>query len=614
MVTDVKGCKTRAIYTLSSCGPAPDIPNVELSVCEGSQPVPLEASSPKEFPLRWYDADRNELPGTPSPATDVVGEQIFYVTQIDETLQCESAPAEIKVTVTPAPELDIEAQTGVICYGDSPVVALANLHSDYVYDIYSDAQMTEKLASVTGQTSGDINLPVVPETSTSYYIQVIDNLTCPSKNLYEVGVGVIKLEILPVELPVYTHEIPYSVQLTSNADEPVFSHTGNLVTGISMDDDEGLISGTVPEAVGREESTFTVTVTDKNGCRTDKEYLLRTCEPAPDIPSDSIAYCVGAQATPIQASSPNGHPLQWYDAGLNELSETPIPSTASVGVQTFYVAQFNETLNCKGEKAEVKVYVNPLPVIDFQASADDVCFGDSPSIVLYDLHETYTYKVYSDNAFLNERGLLTETDSATINIDDVLENNTAYYVLVTDSLGCTSSNGKEVAVKVIKLYIEPERLPQYYKNVDYEQILITNANLPVFSIYSGYLPYGLSLNASGVLSGNVPSSEHSIRNVFEVEVHDSLGCSVTREYTLHGDIFTPKIFTPNNDGVNDIFMQGYKLVIFDRLGIEIFKGDDGWDGTYKGKPVAADIYFYKLEHLDANDNTKTITGYVGVHY
>jgi gliding motility-associated-like protein len=585
-----------------------------LSVCEGSQPVPLEASSPNEFPLRWYDADRNELPGAPSPATSVVGEQIFYVTQIDGTLQCESAPAEIKVTVTPSPELDFDASSEDICYGDSPVITLANLYSDYVYDIYSDAQMTEKLSSFTGETSGDVNLSTAPETSTSYYIRVIDNLTCQSKEPAEVGVGVIKLEIQPAELPVYTHEIPYSVQLTSNADEQVFSHTGNLVTGISMDDDNGLISGTVPESAGREESIFTVTVTDKNGCRTDKEYLLRTCEPAPDLPFDSIAYCVGAQATPIQASSPDGHALQWYDSDLNELSETPVPSTANAGIQTFYVAQFNEALNCKGEKAEVKVYVNPLPAIDFKASANDVCFGNSPSIVLYDLHETYTYKVYSDNAFLNERGSLTETDSAAVNIDDVLENSTAYYVLVTDSLGCTSSNGKEVAVEVIKLYIAPERLPQYYKNVDYEQILVTNAYLPVFSIYSGYLPYGLSLNSSGVLAGNVSSSEHSIRNVFEVEVHDSLGCSVTREYTLHGDVFTPKIFTPNGDGVNDIFMQGYKLIIFDRLGIEIFKGDDGWDGTYKGKPVATDIYFYKLEYVDANDNTKTITGYVGVHY
>ncbi|MDR1583249.1 MAG: T9SS type B sorting domain-containing protein, partial [Prevotellaceae bacterium] len=81
-----------------------------------------------------------------------------------------------------------------------------------------------------------------------------------------------------------------------------------------------------------------------------------------------------------------------------------------------------------------------------------------------------------------------------------------------------------------------------------------------------------------------------------------------------GEVIAPKAFTPNGDGINDIFMRGYKVVIFDRLGIEMFKGEDGWDGTYKGKPVEPDIYFYKLEYLDANDAVKIKTGYVGVHY
>jgi gliding motility-associated-like protein len=614
-VTDVKGCTTNKTYKLSSCGPAPDIPEADVSYCEGAQSVQLEASSPNDFPLQWYDADMNKLTGTPTPATDVAGEQIFYVTQIDETLQCESGTAKITVTVTPAPAYDdFDAKADGICLGDFPTVTLANLRSDYVYEIYSDAQMTEKLASRTEMESGDVPLSTVPESSTSYFVLVIDNLGCASKGLAEVGIDVTKLEILPVELPVYTHEIPYSVQLTSNAAEGVFHISdGNLVTGISMDID-GLISGTVPESVGREESTFTVTVTDVNGCMTTREYLLRTCEPAPYLPSDSIAYCVGMQAEPVQASSPNGNALRWYDSNLNELSGTPVPSTANAGVQTFYVAQFNESLNCEGEKAEVKVYVNPLPTIDFTASANKVCFGSSPSIILDNLHETYTYTVYSDNAFLNERGSLTETASGTVNIDDVLENNTVYYVLTTDSLGCTSSDRNEVAVEVIKLYIEPEKLPQYYKNTEYEQTFVTNAQSPVFSISSGYLPEGFAMTASGTLYGQTSGSTNNMRNSFTVEVKDSNGCRVEHEYLFIGEVVAPKIFTPNGDGVNDIFMQGYKVVIFDRLGIELFSGDNGWDGTYKGKPVASDIYFYILEYVDPDDNVKTIKGYVGVHY
>jgi gliding motility-associated-like protein len=612
-MTDENGCKTSNTYSLRSCGPAPEISSAELSYCEGSQSVPLEASSPNGFPLKWYDPEMNELSEAPAPATNITGDHIFYVTQIDEALQCESPKAEIKVTVTPAPELDFEVQSGNVCYGSSPTINLAYLYSNYIYDIYSDAQMTEKLKSFTGSTYGDVPLSTIPETSTSYYVLVTDSLACASKDMKEVNINVIILEILPDELPVYFHETPYSVQLESNAKEPEFAPAGNLVTGINMTSG-GLISGTVPQSAGREELTFTVTVEDKNGCQTDKEYILRTCEPKPELPVDSIAYCIGVPAMPIQASSPNGFPLQWYDYNLNKLEPPVVPETDNAGEQTFYVAQINEILHCESEKAKVRVFVNPLPETDFTASANDVCFGESPSIILDNLHETYTYTVYSDSEFLNERGSTTGTNSTAVAIDDVLETNTSYYVLVTDSLGCTSSNWKEAPVTVIKLYIEPEQLPQYYKNVEYEQRLTTNAQLPMFSIYAGYLPEGFLLNASGQLHGLFSGSTNNMRHVFIVEVQDSNGCNATREYTLTGEVIAPKAFTPNGDGINDIFMRGYKVVIFDRLGIETFKGEDGWDGTYKGKPVEPDIYFYKLEYLDANNAVKIKTGYVGVHY
>jgi gliding motility-associated-like protein len=556
----------------------------------------------------------NELSEAPTPVTAAVGEQIFYVSQINETLQCESATAEIKVKITSLPEPDFEAPDKNICYGDSPVISLAKLHDTYVYDIYSDIQLTEKLASVTGNVSDNVSLSTIPEASTSYYVLVTDSLSCAAQDLVEVKIDVTKLEISPAELPVYAHEVPYSVQLESNAEEPIFSYTGSFVTGIDMTSD-GLISGTVPESAGREESTFTVTVTDKNGCQTNREYLLRTCEPAPDLLSDTVIYCQAMQAYPLQASSPNGNILQWYDAELNRLDETPVPVTTVTGKQVFYVSQINEALQCEGEKAQITVLVNPAPTaVNIKASANDVCFGDSPSILLEDIDEKYSYFVYSDNTFYTKLDSLTGVTFGTVEPKDILENNTVYYILVTDSLGCTSIDWMDVPVEVIKLYIQPEKLPQYYKNVDYEQILLTNAQSPVFTIIEGNLPDGLSLNSSGTVSGQVPNSEHSLRNVFTVKVQDLNGCIATWEYTLTGDIFVPKVFTPNGDGINDIFMPENKVVIFDRLGIEIYKGENGWDGTYKGKPVDSDIYFYKLEYIDGDGITKILTGYVGVHY
>ncbi|MDE5606159.1 MAG: gliding motility-associated C-terminal domain-containing protein [Bacteroidales bacterium] len=77
------------------------------------------------------------------------------------------------------------------------------------------------------------------------------------------------------------------------------------------------------------------------------------------------------------------------------------------------------------------------------------------------------------------------------------------------------------------------------------------------------------------------------------------GCSDTLQVLISmsdeiGDI--PNAFSPNGDGINDIFMggTGADVVIFDRFGRELFRSTDqeGWDGTYKGKPVSPGEYLY----------------------
>ncbi len=75
------------------------------------------------------------------------------------------------------------------------------------------------------------------------------------------------------------------------------------------------------------------------------------------------------------------------------------------------------------------------------------------------------------------------------------------------------------------------------------------------------------------------------------------------------DLRIPNAFTPNEDGVNDVWKVGYRSLlsfqctIFDRYGNEIFKFSDptqGWDGKYKGKYVKPGVYFYVIEAKGAD--------------
>lgn len=69
-------------------------------------------------------------------------------------------------------------------------------------------------------------------------------------------------------------------------------------------------------------------------------------------------------------------------------------------------------------------------------------------------------------------------------------------------------------------------------------------------------------------------------------------------------IFIPNAFTPNNDGLNDVFgavgegIKDYHLIIYNRWGEKVFESNDvnnKWDGKYKGESVELGTYSYSLE-------------------
>lgn len=79
----------------------------------------------------------------------------------------------------------------------------------------------------------------------------------------------------------------------------------------------------------------------------------------------------------------------------------------------------------------------------------------------------------------------------------------------------------------------------------------------------------------------------------------------------------PNAFSPNGDGINDIYKakSGYKSLvefhayIFNRWGQKLFDWTDpaeGWDGTYNGKPVKDGVYFVLVKAKGADGKTYNI--------
>lgn len=99
-------------------------------------------------------------------------------------------------------------------------------------------------------------------------------------------------------------------------------------------------------------------------------------------------------------------------------------------------------------------------------------------------------------------------------------------------------------------------------------------------------------------------------------VSDDAGCQDT--YTLpvpvvdNHVLYVPNSFTPNKDGLNDIFLpviacvdqKRYYLVIYDRSGSIVFstyQTTEGWDGTIDGKECPPGIYTYFISYYRYNN-------------
>jgi gliding motility-associated-like protein len=70
-------------------------------------------------------------------------------------------------------------------------------------------------------------------------------------------------------------------------------------------------------------------------------------------------------------------------------------------------------------------------------------------------------------------------------------------------------------------------------------------------------------------------------------------------------IYMPEIFSPNNDGINDVFkissntVRKMTMEIYNRWGEKVFYSDDpkvGWDGKYKGSLCSTDYFVYHIKY------------------
>ncbi|MBR3520826.1 MAG: T9SS type B sorting domain-containing protein [Paludibacteraceae bacterium] len=109
---------------------------------------------------------------------------------------------------------------------------------------------------------------------------------------------------------------------------------------------------------------------------------------------------------------------------------------------------------------------------------------------------------------------------------------------------------------------------------------------------------------------DLPAQTVAGLHTFDTTYANSNGCDSIVTLLLYvrneDDVDIPTSFTPNNNGVNDVFMEGYEIFIHDRYGLLVCHSTNGWDGRYRGEPADAGVYLYTVRFKNGKEKRGTV--------
>ena len=355
-----------------------------------------------------------------------------------------------------------------------------------------------------------------------------------------------------------------------------------------------------PQATGLPSGTFTLEVTDANGCM---ENITVTVDDAPSMISVTLnasdASCFGGSDGAISADVSGGTPSYTYQWSNGSTGQSAFNLDA--GNYSVTIIDVNGCI----EVASGTIGQPNLIVVDY-STTPSICFGEeNGTIIIVDTTITGGVSPYSFS--------LNGEDFQMGNVFGGLSAGN-YTLFVQDANGCI--------VDYQAFIDEPSEL-LVDVGVDLElelgdstilDAIVTPSNIGVS--YS-WTP-GEYLSCVDCASPTVTPFETT---TYQVMVVDTIsGCSAVDDLTIIVDknrnIYIPNAFTPNEDGTNDVFMiyggigvsEVRTFNVYDRWGERVwqaegFQPDDpvyGWDGTFRGKKLnpSVFVYFAEVEFVD----------------
>jgi gliding motility-associated-like protein len=357
---------------------------------------------------------------------------------------------------------------------------------------------------------------------------------------------------------------------------------------------------------------YTVTGTDASGCTaTASVAIYIALPPAISVSASQSSICQGTTVTLLASASNVTSPFNWQPGSLPGASVSVTPS-----VTTTYTVTASSA--CGTATASVTISVNDAPVPVFSA---DVTNGCAPMCIQF------------RDASTVGTGRITQWGWVFGNGDTSNQKTPIFCYpkpgIYSVSLTATSDSGCSSDLSVsdmITIYSSPianfTAAPQPTTILE-PAIQFTNLSTDNYGIIAWIWTFG----ESGDTISNQENPGHVYRDtgtfcpvLIAVNRH---GCSDTiTNCLIINPIFTcyiPDAFSPNGDGLNDVFnikgndIHKFEMYIFDRWGLQLFHSTDinyGWNGRLnnEGSICQEDAYVYMITVYDNKDQKHAFLG------
>jgi gliding motility-associated-like protein len=337
---------------------------------------------------------------------------------------------------------------------------------------------------------------------------------------------------------------------------------------------------------------YYATLTDASGCKaTDSVFVDVKLFVTIDAGKDT-SICAGdaIQLNPIsdalQYNWSPGTPLS------NPAIKYPV-ATPSVTTKYYVIGNIGKCQATDSVTVKVAPYPGPSNIPDTA-----LCFGNSVQLNATG-GSIYTW---SPPFFLNNSNIPNPIATPV--------KSTRYIVTIRDTLGCPKPVYDTVVVQVQTVIADAG--PRDTSIVE-NQPLQLNATGGLFYLWT---PATALTNPAIANPVATPTSDID----YVVTASTSAGCFATdtitvKVYKLVPGIYVPSAFTPNGDGMNDVFRPiiiGMKQInyfkVYNRWGVLVYSSEKtsyeaniGWDGRFKGSPQSSAVFAWVVEGIDYLD-------------